>query len=420
MIEWAEANIQLLKKSRCDNLLRQAIKILEGLIYLHSELIGIPTWPSVSQQNITLFLLKIYLSNNFMNTNDLIQYLDLPVEEIQLICARILSNKTSTNALNELINSLDLSDINMNETLQHDFLYETLIQFDQIIKIATIEIWQDYKQKTKQIETSNKLKAKMASLETSSASAATAQAISNATAKITNTQEQNLQTALRLSNLEKALKRQEQKTNEVVNNLQTKNKNTPFQKNYTGSRLKESTTSPFKQTPRKDQLNLTSQLIDLTTNNEEQEMENSYPDTQANYLHPHNKTPQKWHLNAREMQPQKGRKLQWKQSEIIKYNPNNPVAIATPAIHKHNSLRLGKTPNPAMAPSPNRYQINRNNITYQQLPFGTPNPNPFQSLPNPFTQQIFAQPQTTKKRNNTNSDSRHFPKQKRNRRNPDV
>jgi hypothetical protein len=49
----------------------------------------------------------------------------------------------------ELINSLDLSDINMNETLQHDFLYETLIQFDQIIKIATIEIWQDYKQKNK-------------------------------------------------------------------------------------------------------------------------------------------------------------------------------------------------------------------------------------------------------------------------------
>jgi len=84
-----------------------------------------------------------------MNANELIQYLDLPVEEIQLLCAHILSNKTSTNALNELIDSLDLSDINMNETLQHDFLYETLLQFDQIIKIATIEIWQDYKQKNK-------------------------------------------------------------------------------------------------------------------------------------------------------------------------------------------------------------------------------------------------------------------------------
>ncbi len=34
-----------------------------------------------------------------MNVNELIQYLDLPVEEIQLLCAHILSNKTSTNAL---------------------------------------------------------------------------------------------------------------------------------------------------------------------------------------------------------------------------------------------------------------------------------------------------------------------------------
>jgi len=51
----------------------KALQILEGLIYLHSKLIGRPAWASVSPQNMTLFLPKIYLSNEYMKINDLVK-----------------------------------------------------------------------------------------------------------------------------------------------------------------------------------------------------------------------------------------------------------------------------------------------------------------------------------------------------------
>ncbi len=307
----------------------------------------------------------------------------------------------------------------MNETLQHDFLYETLIQFDQIIKIATIEIWQDYKQKTKQITTSNKLKAKMASLETSSASAATAQAISNATAKIANTQEQNLQTVLWLSNLEKALKRQEQKTNEVVNNLQTKNKNTPFQDlsiQTDSSQRSTKSDFPINRSYNKQRRTRDGTIIPKYSSK-------LLPSLQQNStkMAPKHKRTATTKKQKATMETLRNNKIQPKQPGSISNICHTETLRSGTSLHKHNFLCLGKPPTPAMAPSPTRYQINRNNINYQQLPFATPNLNPFQSLPNTFTQQILTQrPHTTTKRNITNSDSRHFLKQKRNRPNPDV
>jgi hypothetical protein len=106
----------------------------------------------------------------------------------------------------------------MKDNLQHDFIFETLLQFDQIIKIATHDTWLFYKGKSKNLTTGDNLKAKMASLETTSATANTVLAIAKAT-KNFNEQEQNLHKQLRLSNLGRSIQRQEHKTNEVYNKI---------------------------------------------------------------------------------------------------------------------------------------------------------------------------------------------------------
>jgi hypothetical protein len=64
MERWAEINIQLLIHDRRTNILTKALQILEGLSSFYADMIGQPYWPSVSSKNITLFLLKIYLSSN--------------------------------------------------------------------------------------------------------------------------------------------------------------------------------------------------------------------------------------------------------------------------------------------------------------------------------------------------------------------
>jgi hypothetical protein len=97
----------------------------------------------------------------------------------------------------------------MNDNLQHDFIYESFIQFDQIIKITTIDVWFFYKNKSKQIHAGDSLKAKMATFETIDATSSTLQAIAKATKNFDDSQKQNLETQLRLSNLEKLAKHQE-------------------------------------------------------------------------------------------------------------------------------------------------------------------------------------------------------------------
>jgi hypothetical protein len=68
-----------------------------------------------------------------------------------------------------------------NEFDNYTFITEILLNFDQIIKITTIGIWNQHQEKMKQATAAMKMKAKMKSLEITSATLATAQAISRAT-----------------------------------------------------------------------------------------------------------------------------------------------------------------------------------------------------------------------------------------------
>jgi hypothetical protein len=56
MIKWSVVNIQLLIVDRCTDILSKAISILDGLTILNTEILGMPSWPSVPQNYPTLFL----------------------------------------------------------------------------------------------------------------------------------------------------------------------------------------------------------------------------------------------------------------------------------------------------------------------------------------------------------------------------
>jgi hypothetical protein len=85
MSDWAEINIQLLIKDRCSDILTKALLILDSLTSYHTEILGMPTWPSVPVTHTTLFLFKLYLHNTILDITDLIHYLDLPTDTILLI-----------------------------------------------------------------------------------------------------------------------------------------------------------------------------------------------------------------------------------------------------------------------------------------------------------------------------------------------
>jgi len=365
MTKWAQRNIFLLKRERCTNILRKALQVLDGLVHFHKAVIGTPSWPSVPTKNITLFLIKIYLSNEYLDISSLLAFLDLPLQQIKLICVQLLTHKHSEEAATDFFDSLLLSDINMNDNLQHDFIYESLIQFDQIIKITTIDVWSFYKNKSKQIHAGDSLKAKMATFETIDATSNTLQAIAKATKNFDDSQNQNLETKLRLSNLEKSAKRQEQKTNEALNTITSfKRKNMKpidTQKNYKGSHLSEPMASPGAQapTPNFTQTRISKrQLVDLTKDDDDDETSaQKYPFP----LHKHPQKKQKQQLHTQ-------KKIKWKAEEIHHYNPSSPAL---------------PTPPPLLAPSVSVHSNPFINTHHTMQNTGTQNTG-LQNLTNPF------------------------------------
>jgi hypothetical protein len=102
----------------------------------------------------------------------------------------------------------------------------------------------------------NNLKIKMTALETANASESTALALAKATENIAATNTATIDTNLRLLNLEKALKRQEQRTNEITNT----NRKVKAQKILSGSQTSEPLASPVKQALKQQKR----RIVDLT------------------------------------------------------------------------------------------------------------------------------------------------------------
>jgi len=214
MAEWAHIHISLLTHDRCHSLLTKALKILDGITFYNATVIFTPTWFSASQNHNTLLLLKFYLSNSFIDTNEIVTYLELPTDTILLIGAKILSNHGSDAHAANSINAINLTDINLAIKEEFDFISETLISFDQILRLTTIDLWHAQQEKTKQLSAAITLKSRMAAFETTDATASTAAAITRATELQAETEATTLQTSLRIANLEKTTRKQEQKVNE--------------------------------------------------------------------------------------------------------------------------------------------------------------------------------------------------------------
>jgi tellurite resistance protein len=121
-----------------------------------------------------------------------------------------------------ILDAINFADINPDDPIHESFIVETLTSFDQIMKATTIEIWSHYKDRVKQITAAQNLKARMRSKETSDITAATSLAIAKATEDINSTNTQHLTSILRINNLEKSTRAQQQKTNEIINALKAK------------------------------------------------------------------------------------------------------------------------------------------------------------------------------------------------------
>jgi hypothetical protein len=192
----------------------------------------------------------------------------------------------------------------MNDELHNIIIRETLLNFDQILRFTTINLWQHHKEKEKHTTAALNLKSKMMALEFANASELTAMAIVKATEKIDNNQELSLNANLRLNNLEKSIRHHEQKINETRNY----NKQNKFQKNSDGSYHLEQIASPNCLAP----LQSKTAIIDLTQDKVERVNGNGNQDKQ---YHPASKTKNQKHQRKPHyaMEPSK-KTVHWKQS----------------------------------------------------------------------------------------------------------
>ena len=222
MIEWAKINIQLLKQDRCSNILDKALTILDGLSSFFLKVIGTPHFPSLPTiKHINLFLWKVYLSNMYIVVDSLVEFFDLPLDYITTLGAKLITKVDSDDEAKSILRDINLNDIDIDNPIHESFLSETLIGFDQILKITTINTLLFQKEMNKHTTAAQNLKAKMKSIQTINATEATAQAIARATESIDLTKSRDLNANLRLKNLEKQVRKQDQRINEKFKNLQT-------------------------------------------------------------------------------------------------------------------------------------------------------------------------------------------------------
>jgi hypothetical protein len=210
-----------------------------------------------------------------------------------------------------------------------------------------------------------------------------------------NTNQLNLNTNLRVSNLENSLKRYEQKQNELYNKV----KRQKLQKNFTGSHSNEPMVSPEQTAHRKQ----TTPILDLTG---EKPVEASIPKWKV--------TPSRQHRNTKlqrrntHTQDFTRKAVQWREAEVRNYNPDtpaiptNPVTtwqthntptanpMNTPLFHSTYPPFIASTQNTTATPIYFPTQVGHfNPLPHMQAPYHNTKPlehhhiNPFQQFPQP-------------------------------------
>ena len=326
--EWALININKLIHDRCHDILAKAINILKGLTSFYLEITGIPNWKSIpSSKYIPLFLLKFYFSNEYIDTKDITNFLETSTENILQIGTKLLTDATNEEDITQILSTINFDDINPDDPVQEEFIAETLTCFDDILRNTTVNLWNHQKEEDKQTTAAQNLKAKMKSLETTSATAATAFAIAKATENEISMNSQQLAASLRLSNLEKLTRKQEQKFNEISKELRNKK----MQKNMSGSQLSGSMASPEKPTLTMNRNKSKQRIIDLSLEDSEETTPQS---TELTTLTTQSKRTTKRQREKLSHPPNK-KTIQWKQAEAKLYNPEHPVSTHLPPLHSN-------------------------------------------------------------------------------------
>jgi hypothetical protein len=179
--------------------------------------------------------------------------------------------------------------------------------------------------------------------------------------KIDNDHSLNLNASLRLSNLEKAVKRQEQKSNEARNS----NKRAKTQKNSRGGYTLEQIATPDRSAPL---LNKTP-IVNLTLTQDKPGNENTqgiedkqrYPATRTKNT--------KQQKRSRHLTNSSRKAVQWKTSELRKFNPDSPATLNFQTQDFQATLTKDARTTGLLHP----YQF----PTPQPLSFGSPLGNPF-------------------------------------------
>jgi hypothetical protein len=187
----------------------------------------------------------------------------------------------------------------------------------------------------------------MKTLETINASEATALTIAKATKNIHSSNDLTLSANLCLSNLEKAIRHQEQKTNEINNNT---NKKPKYQKNSTGSHPQEPMACPTQRAPRQTQKRNNIQIVNLMLDKTGDNLTNANP-TQQPYSKQCTKS-QKWQRKTHNPFNTPKKLIKWKEAEVKDFNPNSPANTfpthnGTPSSQ---SMRIQDTGTPPFYP----------------------------------------------------------------------
>jgi hypothetical protein len=318
--EWAHINIQKLLRDRCHDILVKALNILKGLTSFFTEVIGTPDFKSIpSNKYIPLFLLKFYFSNEYIETKEIVDFLEMPVESILIIGTKLLTDATTDEHAELNLTSINFDSIDPDNPVHEEFLCKTLTCFDEILKNTTVNLWTLQKQDDKQTHAAQNLKLQMQSLQTINATSATAFAIDKATEHEALANSQQLSSILRISNLEKIAKKQEQKTNELRKELKTKR----TQKNLKESHPIGSVASPEISTLNKNKTKAKQRVIDLSSDDPD---ETPIQSTDLTVSPLHLKRTAKKPRRGKYAQSQDKKTVQWKADESRTYNPAHPVS----------------------------------------------------------------------------------------------
>jgi len=302
MQKWSLINIKLLTNDRCHNILKKALSILGGLLLYCTDILEPKSWPSHFNNQILLLLIKIFFTTDYSTEIDsLLEYLEIQNSEILLIASKIINQgHDNDNEYHQtIIDSLDMNHItNLDQTLI-TLINETLTPFEQILQAATCHLWDFNRQNIRQMEATQKLKAKLDNDRVKSATAATTHAITKAISHINEDNKSSQINQLRIQNLEKQALQQKQISQEILNILkQPKN----LKRGQPGSLTSlKSTSNPF--TP------ITDDVVDLTISQ-----------SQSPNQSPHQYTPPP--------PLKKQRRIQWDTDTHINFNPlSTPIQM---------------------------------------------------------------------------------------------